>query len=106
MFGGGSLNVWETEENFASGCAKSNLPQYCSSFDTEYESLFDQARKIPLSSLKPSQMAHSGKIGKGARKKQESRFKVIYRLYFASLLTVLFTTIFDSFFDFLLMLGR
>uniref|UniRef100_A0A0N5AXJ6 INTS5_C domain-containing protein n=1 Tax=Syphacia muris TaxID=451379 RepID=A0A0N5AXJ6_9BILA len=95
LFGGRSLNVWETEEHFASGCSKEDLFEYCISSKGDYESLFEKARKIPLFAIKPSQMAHSGKIAKKTRKSQEFDLKHsehLRRLIFIDKLQTFFPT--------------
>lgn len=75
LFGCSSLNVWEMEMNFANGCAKEPVLESQVSTVEEAESLFEQARNLSLYPDKPVQMAHSGLIGKGARRTLDPKLK-------------------------------
>ncbi|MCP9262618.1 hypothetical protein DINM_005981 [Dirofilaria immitis] len=71
LFGCSSLNAWETELQFSSGFQRTD--HSTDILDVEEndeleESLFDLARKLPLYKQKAVHLAHSGIIGRGAKR--------------------------------------
>ncbi|KAM3717610.1 Integrator complex subunit [Dirofilaria immitis] len=78
LFGCSSLNAWETELQFSSGFQRTD--HSTDILDVEEndeleESLFDLARKLPLYKQKAVHLAHSGIIGRGAKRLEVKNVK-------------------------------
>ncbi|OZC12232.1 hypothetical protein X798_00753 [Onchocerca flexuosa] len=78
LFGCSSLNAWETELQFSSGFQRTNYSTDILDADEDdelEESLFDLARKLPLYQQKAVHLAHSGIIGRGAKRLEVKNVK-------------------------------
>lgn len=79
LFGCTSLNAWETELQYSGGCQRTDCSGdflNAENDDEMQESLFDLAQKLPLHPQKAVHLAHSGIIGKGAKRLTNKKIKV------------------------------
>lgn len=73
------MNAWETELQFSNGFQRTNYSTDIIDADEDdelEESLFDLARKLPLYQQKAVHLAHSGIIGRGAKRLEVKNVKV------------------------------
>ncbi|VBB26235.1 unnamed protein product [Acanthocheilonema viteae] len=78
LFGCSSLNAWETELQFSGSFQQVNHSTDvldAEENDELEESLFDLARKLPLYQQKAVHLAHSGVIGRGAKRMEVKNVK-------------------------------
>lgn len=79
LFGCSSLNAWETELQFSGGFQRTDHSTDIlddEEDDELEESMFDLARKLPLYQQKAVHLAHSGIIGRGAKRLEIKSVKV------------------------------
>ncbi|VDN56536.1 unnamed protein product [Dracunculus medinensis] len=97
LFDCSSIDVWEMEQTFAGGCRKKNSWK---DDGNDQISLFEQIRTMSLAPLKAVQMAHSGVIGAGLRRKEEidkkSGFHMRRLIFFDSIQRLACTTTSDN----------